>query len=189
MFRRDQWEVKGESKGKEVFLDIPAHPEQWDPKVCREFADPLVDVDLQGEKDSLEIRALKVHLDYRGQKVKGVMQDRKDKTETQARKGPLGIRVLLAVLDHMDLLDQWASPGIVDRMEKLESQECKEFLEGRDLWDLQGEKDSLEIEDPQARKGPPGIRVLLAVLDHMDLLDQWASLGTTARMVKLVSQD
>ena len=39
------------------------------------------------------------------------MQDRKDKTETQdlqGRKGPLGIGVLLAVLDHMDSLENGA---------------------------------------------------------------------------------
>ena len=78
------------------------------------------------------------------------MQDRKDKTETQdlqGRQGPLGIGVLLAVVDHMDLLDQWASPGIVDRMEKLESQECKE---SQDLW---GGKDLLEIRVLKGHQG------------------------------------
>jgi len=116
-------------------------------------------------------------------------------------------------VDPVELLDQWASLGTMVRMVRLESQDCKEFLEGRDLWDLQGTKDSLEIrapkghlefqghkvqgvmqekmdatdaQDPQAQMGPLGTGVLLAVQGQevsKACQDQQAKMGPQVKMV------
>ena len=78
--------------------------------------------DLQGTRDSLEIRAPKDHPECQGHKVQGVMQEKMDATDAQdlqAQMGPLGTGVLLAVQDQeasKACQDQQAKMGPLDKM-------------------------------------------------------------------------
>jgi len=87
-------------------------------------------------------------------------------------------------VDPVELLDQWASLGTMVRMVRLESQDCKEFLEGRDLWDLQGTKESLEIRAPKGHLECQGHKVQGVMQEKMDATDaqdlqaQMGPLGT-----------
>ena len=113
--------------------------------------------------------------------------------------------MLLAVLDHMDLLDQWASPGIVDRMEKLESQECKEFQDLRGLkdvleirvlkghqgqWETQEKMVAMETQDFHALISPLAIVLFLEVQGQKVIeacLDLQAKMGPLVKMDPLVT--
>ena len=74
-------------------------------------------------------------------------------------------------MGRVELLGQWASLGTMVRMVRLESQDCKEFLEGQDLWDLQGTKDSLEIRVPKGHLECQGRKVQGVMQEKMDATD------------------
>lgn len=94
-------------------------------------------------------------------------------------------------MDHVELLDQWESLETMVRMVRLESRDCKEFLEGRDLWDLQGTRDSLEIRVP---KDHPEYQVhkvqgvMQERMDAMDAQDLQAQMGPLETGVLLAVQ-
>ena len=87
-------------------------------------------------------------------------------------------------MDRVELLDQWESLATMVRMVRLESQDYKVFLEGRDLWDLQGTRDSLEIRAPkdhpecQVRKVQEVMQEKMDAMDAQDLQAQMGLLGT-----------
>lgn len=87
-------------------------------------------------------------------------------------------------MDRVELLGQWASLGTMVRMVRLESQDYKEFLDGRDLWDLQGTKDSPEIRvlkdhpECQDHKVPGVMQEKMDATDAQDLQAQMGPLGT-----------
>ena len=94
-------------------------------------------------------------------------------------------------MGHAELLGQWASLGIMVRMVRLESQDCKEFLEGQDLWDLQGTKDSLEIRALKGRLECPGRKgqgVTQEKMDATDATDLQAQMGPQGTGVLLAVQ-
>jgi hypothetical protein len=78
------------------------------------------------------------------------------------------------------------------RMVRLVSQDYKEFLEGRDLWDLQGTKDSLEIRVPKDHPECQGHKVQGVMQEKMDATDATvlqAQMGPLGTGVLLVVQD
>ena len=82
----------------------------------KEFQDGRDLWDLQGTKDSLEIRVPKDHPECQGHKVQGVMQEKMDATDAQDlqdQMGPLGTGVLLAVQG------QEGSKACQDQQEKM----------------------------------------------------------------------
>ena len=76
-------------------------------------------------------------------------------------------------------------------MVRLESQDCKESLEGQDLWDLQGTKDSLEIRVPKGHlecQGRKGQGVMQEKMDATDAQDLQAQMGPQGTGVLLAVQ-
>jgi len=87
-------------------------------------------------------------------------------------------------VDRVELLDQWENLATMVRMVRLESQDYKVFLEGRDLWDLQETRDSLEIRAPkdhpecQVHKVQGVMQEKMDAMDAQDLQAQMGLLGT-----------
>jgi len=89
-------------------------------------------------------------------------------------------------VDRVELLGQWASLETMVRTVRLESQGYKEFLEGLDLWDLQGTKELLEIKElkghleSQDHKGQEVMQEKMDAMDAQGLQAQMGPLGTGA---------
>ena len=94
-------------------------------------------------------------------------------------------------MDRVELLDQWESLATMVRMVRLESQDYKVFLEGRDLWDLRETKDSLEIRALKAHLECQGHKVqgvMQEKMDAMDAQDLQAQMGLLETGVLLAVQ-